>query len=259
MGEKSNAKREKWIKKIRALFNKENGGTPEEVYSALQKARELMQKFGITEQELNSIEGEIPIGGMLIYKNEGGIPKWIMHLAGVIGSNMRVMAITLGSQSEPNVVGLYYYGTETDCEMAGIAFQYASGAAVHFWEEFVRQSEENSIMGVMMTRRYNSIADLLNSAHPMYDEKPTEHHKQSYLLGFGVGLAESFKKQNECTALVLQVPALVKQSFAETFPDMQAATYAEDVNQDYARRGYGDGLYYGKNKKGLKSENRKGE
>lgn len=250
------SKRERMLRKIQSLYAKQNGGTPEEIMAALNKARELMAEYTITPEELSAGMAEDTESGlMLIHSHRGAMPEWVMFLASVLGKNMRVKTIVLDSPDDPGVRGLYFFGVGGDCEAAYLAFNFACTAANHYWKKLISEARDRnqSVMdGALVTRRYSSISDLLSNMPSDFDEAPTELHKNSYLMGFGQGIEASFKKQNEETALVLVTPALVQRNFDETFPDASKAEYRTSVNTGYNERGFSDGLYHASTKNALK-------
>lgn len=257
-------RRERYIRKIKALFAKSNGGTEEEIHAALKKARELMSEFGITDDEIEMDRGSIPVGAVCI-EQAPVLYDWQKHLAAVIASGFRCIVLVT-RDADPNLWNLCLYGTEEDVMVAYTAYNYAKIAGLELWETFVAELDRRSRLQSDPTMRALarttglSLADIfygVPSKHVLgkSSSEITEEERQSYFLGFGSGIEKAFADQNAQTALVLVTPALVRQSLVADFPGIEKeTTEVENTDPFFARRGYADGIFYGKNKRSLGGE-----
>lgn len=194
---------EKILNKIKNLLDLANNNPNEnEAIAAALKAQELMAKYNIELDQLDSKEKTREIVKEIYYQSgKHEMRKWKIGLAAIIAQNFRCKAYFMGSSN--NVV---FYGYKEDAKIALQVFTYlyelGNKFAVRYYNKCKKEGRETR--GVMNT----------------------------YLVGFRDGAAEVLGKQ--CTALMIVTPKEVTESFEEMTKNWKTAKSKLNMSGDQA-------------------------
>jgi len=185
---------QKIAEKIRKLFALSEGTTfPEEAYSAMQRAQELMAEYGISQADVDATESAqearetgtdgVNVGG----RNE----RWLWALAHAVASNFRCFAYRFRDRDEDGKLThtFTFFGYGDYAAIAAETFHFAWMSARSCFREYRK-----------------------SVARPGFDGRKL---RGSYFVGFVDGLREAFAENVTEKALVVVADAVVKQEFAE--------------------------------------------
>jgi hypothetical protein len=166
------------IKKVLELSK--NNPSEEEAKAAALKAQELLAKYNIKESDINDETSE----NIVEKFTDVGLAKWKYSLASVIARNFRCQMFMCGRR-------IYFYGYETDTEVACSTFEYLYKVGDKKANAYTRKVKKE-----------------VGSASGVYN---------SFTYGFTSGVKEALDAQ--CTALMIVIPEEVKESYAEYSKD----------------------------------------
>lgn len=163
------------IKKVLDLSR--NNPSEEEAKAAALKAQQLLAKYNIKESDLVD---DTTSENIVEKYSDVGLAKWKYTLASIVARNFRCEMFMCGKR-------VYFYGYETDTEVACQTFEYLYKVGDKKANAYVRKvrKEIGTTSGV-----YNN-----------------------FVLGFSKGVKEALDAQ--CTALMIVISEEVKESYSE--------------------------------------------
>jgi len=210
----------KIINKIEKLISLSGSSNENEARAAMMKAQELMAKYEIKREQLESQEKERPVMGFTSgsFRNE-----WVKMVSGVIANNFRCRSISICRRGSGGAFRIRFYGYEEDAEICINIFNYAV--------KVIRKK-----FGVLQAIYMEAKREFGNS------------EKINYVLGFCHGLEKNFeeqKKQSQSFALALITPKAVD-DFVNAIPGLEVSSVYKDLarNSEAAllqQTGYVDG------------------
>lgn len=210
-------KENKVIDKIEKLLALAGSDNESEAKSAIMKARELMAKYEIRQEQLR--EGQEEERAVVHYTSPPLRGDWCKMIASVIADNFRCRVISSYNRRSGGAYRLKFFGYDEDAEICINIFNYAAK---------------------VVRNRFTTLRAIYADAGREFGR----NEKMNYVEGFCSGLEKNFKDQNKTFALALLVPAAVLE-YVDNIPGLEADNRLEfESNKEHAlirKTGYIDG------------------
>ena len=207
------------IQKLLALAEKGNN-SPEEAYSAMLKAQELLLSNNLTMSEVQTFSSEVEkeVSHTHTDISRPRMPWWWKRLAMVVASNMRCFIYTNNRydyEIREHRKSVTFIGLKDDVEAATLTLKFAIRSADSCYKAFKK---------VHGASRGNSGL------------------KNDYLTGFIAGLKQQFADQVTTKALILVKDALVVQEYSlQKLHKSSASKIRRNYNDAAREQGFKDG------------------